>query len=280
MLKDSAVKEYKNGEPPTYVICSGWWCAGDNSDNRKEFLGDEIIRGREFHKIWYSAIEKFSSPKKIFIVDSNSPVKPPINPNDPRIEFVSLDQNPGHSTNHPGKFCGYTRSILLGIEYALQCEVDYFVYVEQDALIYGNSIIERCIESMNSPYMFGSGEGVPQKLQQSFFIIDLGHAVRFVSRLRSIPYADGVISPEQKFSISASYGPIKLISFLEKHSKNSRFLSSVNRKLGKWLANYEWIPVGYGRRRPISFEDKLFYFQHGTKKEIDKFLELINNDYV
>ena len=86
-------------------------------------------------------------------------------------EFLSLPLNAGHSTDHKGKYSGWMRSILLGLEYAYLSDTEYFVYVEQDALLYGDNIVEKCIDKMTKPYMFGSGLGTKQPLQQSFFII-------------------------------------------------------------------------------------------------------------
>ena len=80
-------------------------------------------------------------------------------------------ENAGYSINHTGHLCGVVRAHLFGISYALINEVDYWVYVEQDALLYGAEIVEKCIDRMKRPYMFGSGEGTPQPTQHSLMII-------------------------------------------------------------------------------------------------------------
>ena len=87
-----------------------------------------MIRTPLFHKMWYRSLCRFASPEKIFIVDSNSPVAPPLHLDDARIEFVSLDRNYGHATTCDSKMCGWSRSVLLGAAYALCCDADYFVY--------------------------------------------------------------------------------------------------------------------------------------------------------
>ena len=40
-----------------YIIGSGWWC-GDNPENEKRIIvGDDSIRGKDFHKLWYDCDE-------------------------------------------------------------------------------------------------------------------------------------------------------------------------------------------------------------------------------
>lgn len=36
-----------------YIIGSGWWCAGDNRDDGAELIGHDLIRGVNFHRLWY-----------------------------------------------------------------------------------------------------------------------------------------------------------------------------------------------------------------------------------
>ena len=79
----------------SYIISSGWWC--DGSGQHAGSLcnsSDNIIRKEEFFDLWYYSIDKYTDPKKIIIIDSNSPVKPFI-ADDPRIEWVSLIKNFG-----------------------------------------------------------------------------------------------------------------------------------------------------------------------------------------
>jgi len=257
-----------------YIIGSGWWCTDKSQETRAELLGDDEIRGQNFHKLWYEAINKYTSPEKIIIVDSNSPTKPILNNKDDRLELVSLNVNGGHSTNHVGKFCGYTRAILLSLEYALQCEVDYFVYIEQDALIYGKGIIEHCINEMNKPYMFGSGDDTAGVLQQSFFIMRRDAIVNFRNKLVAMSETDNELSPENKFHIACSHGSEKLLAHIKKKSLTSSFYKRLNWQCFKNLRNWQELPIGYGRVRPLDFQAPYFYFQHGCKDELASYLTL------
>ena len=270
----------------TYIIGSGWWCdtpasnvvSGSSNDtevredsvtgSERKILGDDEIRSESFHQLWYRGVDEFTNPKKIIIVDSNSPVIPSLNPNDQRLEFVSLAENSGHSTGCKTKFCGWTKSVLVGLQYALLSEVDYFIYIEQDALIYGEGIIEHCIDNMKKPCMFGSGEGTPQPLQQSFFIIDIKFASQFIERLQKIDFMDRDLSPENKFTLATS----KYFNYnnfcakrIKSDKKKKRFYSGIR--------NFDHLPFGYGRNRPVDFDQKYFYFQHGQKSEVQRWKE-------
>jgi len=255
---------------PTYVITSGWWSSKESEDNRLIKCGDEFIRSKDFHELWYKAIKKFTNPKKIYIIDSNSPIKPQLHGDE---ELIELIENAGHSTNHIGELCGVSRAHLVGMMMALANEVDYWVYIEQDALIYGEGIIEYAISKMKKPYMFGSGFGTPQPTQQSLMIIKTEFIPDFIKKFTSIKAKDNLISPETKFAIATS----KVLSLLPEnlfydiHSLNLK--NKILWKLFEFFKGYDELPFGYGRVRPINFEDKFFYFQHGNKDELNEFLK-------
>lgn len=247
------------------------------ADTRAELLGDDAIREQAFHQLWYEAIDRCTSPEKILIVDSCSPEQPQLATDDPRLEFISLNVNAGHSTNHIGQFCGYSRAILLGLEYTVQCEVDYYVYVEQDALIYGKGIIEHCIKAMRSPYMFGSGRGTPGIIQQSFFIIRRDGIRPFLERIRAIPYTDHDLSPEFKFHIAAGRTPLQLHAYLHRFPKR-RFSKWLAWQFYKYFTGWDEMPIGYGRARPIYFDSPYFYFQHGSADELQQYQAVIESE--
>ncbi|MBY7766025.1 hypothetical protein KW426_15800 [Vibrio fluvialis] len=250
-----------------YIIGSGWWCS-DESDGRDAFYGDEDIRSQEFHKLWRKSVDSFTSPDRVIIVDSNSPVKP--NYSDDVI-FLSLNENAGHSTNHRGKFSGWMRSVILSASYAINCDCDYFVYVEQDVLLQGSNIVEKAIATMKKPYMFGKCHDHNNPLQQSFFIIKKSHLEEFISNIYRIRYTDFDMPPERKFALATSRYFMFIPQFFFVTPANM-FLKKVFRRVqnnvSRILGNYDYLPFGYGRDRPINFEDEYFYFQHGDKNEL------------
>jgi len=270
------MKEYN------YVITSGWWCEEtDNHENRDVFYGDKDIRKSNFHHKWYEAIKLFTRPEKILIVDSNSPVPPPYNKNDDRIEYVKLAKNTGHSTRHSGKFCGFTQGYITGLCYAIANEFDYWVYIEQDALIYGEDIIENCIESMTGPYMFGSGRNTWAPVQQSLMIIRKDGFLPYLDRLLAIKAADCEIIPEMKTVLASSKILSRLPEVIFRRYTNSEFINDYRKRLVRKLislfSGFDDVPFGFGVARPIDFSSENFYFQHGSKAELKSFEDKIKS---
>lgn len=263
---------YKLFDSSNYIVTAGWWCGEVPGETRK-LQGSDYIRSVEFFKLWKESIVSNSSPKKIMVLDSASPTKPSI-ADLKGIEFLSITENPGHSTTHTGKYCGYMRSVIMGITYAQCCNADYWVYVEQDALLKGKGIIDHCISQMKTPYMFGSGAGTPQMLQQSLCIIRKDGFEPFLKRLNKINQNDSEVAPETKFIIASSpilsLLPIRFFKHLNNYgSKEGDIVRLILKNMQQIGLTYDHLPVGYGRSRPIDFEQAYYYFQHGTKQELD-----------
>lgn len=254
-----------------YIIGSGWWCGKNEGNERRVIAGDDKIRSKEFHRIWYQSVNTFTSPQKIIITDSNSPVKPELNTNDERIEFLSLPLNAGHSTQHAGKYSGWFRSVLMGLEYAILSDTDYFVYVEQDLVLQGENIIEHAISTMKSPFMFGNPEGTKQPLQQSFFIIRRDGMEALLTRMQRIRTKDAHFSPEMKFAYASTFFWRLFPEFF--------FGLRGTWRLVKMVKGFQYLPFGYGRTRPLNFNDRFFYFQHGSTDELKQYMMLNHFEY-
>ncbi|MES0826273.1 hypothetical protein [Ruegeria sp. SCP11] len=251
-----------------YVIGSGWWSSDTNVNPKRKNLGDPVIRSVEFFNHWLSAIQRFTSPQEVIVVDSNAPNKPAPDKRS-QVQWVSLPFNAKHATDHIGRWSGWTRSVIVSASYAMASDCDYFVYVEQDCLINGTDVIEHCIENMRAGIAFGSGEGTPQPLQQSFFIIRSDLLPGFLSNLCAIRERDCDLSPEWKFLcavwwpfvVAANLGLFRWRYFRKKCVKFSK---------GRW---FDFLPIGVGRTRPIPFNEEFFYFQHGTRGEVEQFIQ-------
>jgi len=272
---------------PSYIIGTGWWC--DNSKQERECGGDDIIRSEAFHRLWHKSVDTFTDPRKILIVDSASPVPPPVNTEDKRLEYLRLSHNPGHCTVHEGPHCGWTLSALLGLQYAYCCDVDYFVYVEQDVLLYGEGIVEKCIDQMKQPYMFGSGQGTSHPLQQSFFVVHRSKMAEFVHNVQRIRAMDRTVSPEKKFCIATSPLLMRLPLWLVREARHwserswiERRRVAVNRALLPALGRFDTLPFGYGgyqTRGDINFDAPMFYFQHGNRQDIEQYVRKLEERY-
>jgi len=256
----------------TYIITSGWWSTENDINDRAIKSGDSNIRSRDFHTLWHKAIEHFTTAKKVYIIDSDAPVKPKLNLENEVL--ISLLENAGHSTQHKGKLCGVSRAHLLGMSLAMVNEVDYWVYVEQDALIYGNNIVEKAIAEMKGSYMFGAGWGTPQPMQQSFMIMKTEAIPNFIKHFNNIKSIDNKISPETKFAIACSPILRCLPERLFKEIHQENFKNKIVWKLFKLFQGFDDLPFGYGRARPIDFSDAYFYFQHGDKKELEHYMKV------
>lgn len=252
-------------ERMNYCIGTGWWCDESGTQDRaaRKTLGDDAIRSSAFFQTWLESITSTASPSTVIVIDSAAPTKPTIPPGLP-LQWLALPENAGHSTNHRGRWAGWTRSVMLGCEYAITAESDYFVYVEQDCILSGEGIIEHCISKMKRGVMVGDGTGTPQPLQQSFFIISRSALPGFLHNLTRIKRRDGDLSPEYKFAFASS-------SVLTTLCNMGILRPRTLRKLAAFLATrflMDKLPVGSGRARPIPSTQAHFYFQHASRAEL------------
>ena len=229
----------------TYVIHSGWWCDETLAHPGSRRNGsDNRVRSPLFFDVWYECIRTFTSPQKIIVVDSNSPLKPKVNQD---VEFISLKRNFFHAENCDTKYCGWTRAFFTGAFYALMCDADYSVYVEQDCVLVGGGIIEQAIANMEQAgrkITYGRLTGLGPLIEQSFVIIKKDYILDFLTKYLSLPQTDNIFSgvaPELKFK-------------------------NINKADNAWCA----LPFGYGRNRPINFEDAVFFAQQLTTEELFK----------
>lgn len=262
-----------------YTITSGWWCDNDFSDDRKNKFGNSELRKVDFFYKWYNSVKENTSPTNICIIDSHSPIKPDIS-RFKDITWIEMDRNAGHSTNHDGKYCGVSLSFLTSMMRIYCSDVDYWVYIEQDALLKGRGIIEHAIDNMNGAnIMYGSGWNTPQPVQQSLIIVKREYIPKFIYEYCSIESKDSEISPEYKFAIACTPFLRLFPEVAFKNVDNGNLLSKIFAKFSFILSNSCFseakpLPFGYGRVRPIDFSDEFFYFQHGSEKELfDYFLE-------
>jgi len=213
----------------------------------------------------------------VFIVDSASPVKPDDAAfTSTRFQRVELLTNPGHSQNGKTHYCGAMGAIILGLEFALHNDVEMFLYVEQDALLFGDAIVAKTKNALRrKDLVFGRGTEVD--IQQSFFAANKRGIRHFLSALHAIDYSDKQVAPENKFMLAGSrllpsqIGRLAVHTSVDKLRRAGLLLFAAVCALGK---NYEFLPFGYGRERPINFSDDVFYFQHGSAEEILQYKKL------
>ncbi len=188
------------------------------------------------------------------MTDSASPVKPD-HGSHTSLVWAELDRNYGHANDlRMGwintKYSGFTRSVMNGAMYALCCDADFYVYVEQDCLLFGDDLLDRAIGDVTEDILLGAPtengvglDGTPaaRMLQQSLMIVRGAALGRFISGLLGSPWSDGEVSPEE---------------IMERR-----------------LAPFGLLRIPFGRSRPIDFSLTHFYAQHLTDSELTRALQ-------
>jgi hypothetical protein len=238
---------------PKIVVGSGWWCA----DSPHEWtIGSPATRSVAFFDIWYQQLMRCLQPERIVITDSASPIKPDYL-SYPGVHWIELDRNYGHPNDlRTGRirtrYSGFTRAVINGAMYALCCDADFYVYVEQDCLLRGEDFLSHAVGDTTEDVLMGpitekgrglAGTSAAAMPQQSLVIVRNTGLSRFIAEITNAPCTDGELSPE-----------------LIMHDR---------------LAPVGFLRVPYGRSRPIDFERSHFYAQHLDDDELQRFLSLI-----
>jgi len=254
------------------LIGSGWWC--NEAEDRDNVYGDAFIRSSDFFELWHDSVKSQKFDLDIFVTDSASPIKPKHDFDDDRVCFVSLNENGGHAVNHKGFYCGWTRSVIMSMTYCMCGNYDYYVYVEQDALLQGDVIKQAIDEAESKGAVFGFSKQTAYQMQVSFFIVKQSLIREFLGKLYQIDKTDKEIAPENKFSLALSRVNFPPVSWLL--AFNNTFTSKVFRVLNQipLMRKFSYLSFGYGRERPIDFSNEPYYFQQATKEEISAYLQL------
>jgi hypothetical protein len=235
---------------PKVIVGSGWWCNGAASDHD---LGSARTRSTWFFDIWLRQVLDCLEPARVVITDSNSPIKPDLE-NRSDLVWIELDKNYGHANDiRQGristKYSGFTRSVLNGAMYALCCDADYYVYIEQDCLVKGKNLLAAAKGESTSDILLGpiteGGRGLHGKpaarmLQQSFMIVRRPGLETFISALLQAKWTDGQVSPEEIMRRS--------------------------------FPHFDTIQIPFGRSRPLDYQCSHCYVHHLLDDELGLFL--------
>ena len=238
---------------PKVVVGSGWWCSDSPHDWT---IGSSATRSVAFFEIWYRQVMCCLQPERIVITDSASPIKPDYL-SYPAVHWIELDRNYGHPNDlRTGRirtrYSGYTRAVINGAMYALCCDADFYVYVEQDCLLKGEDFLSNAVGDAAEDILMGrvtekgrglGGAPAAPMPQQSLVVVRNVGLPRFIEGIMNAPYTDGELSPEMIM-----------------HDR---------------LATVGFLRVPYGRSRPIDFERSHFYAQHLDDDELQRFLSFI-----
>lgn len=258
------------------LVISGWFAAHKPRDYKT--YGDDEIRGDGFRPLWWKSVDHFVRPEHVLVVDSAAPLKVDDSAlTSTSVRTLELLVNPGHSQNTTHHYCGFMAGFIMGLEYALYSGVDYCVYLEQDALAYGEDLVPRIEQKLaRTPILFGGQRG--EFVEQSIMVFDRRVMRRFLQQLHGIDGSDNKVAPELKCMIAAtsllSRLPSGPMMSYNRHRLVRRFFEKLGLAVAKLSGQYSSVPFGYGRLRPINFQDDCFYFQHGTADELKQYRRL------
>jgi hypothetical protein len=235
---------------PKVVVASGWWCDRLPHDWT---IGAISSRSIAFFDVWYRQVMQCIAPERIVVTDSASPLKPDYLSYS-GLQWIELDRNYGHANDVrvgavKTRYSGFTRSVINGAMYALCCDADYYVYVEQDCLVYGVDFLPQAIGGSPEDILLGpptqNGRGIAgaiaaPMIQQSLMVVARSGLERFLEGLLGAPWGDGERAPEETMRLR--------------------------------LAPFGFVQVPYGRSRPIDFRQSHYYAQHLTDDELAQFL--------
>lgn len=219
-----------------YIIGLGWWCDGSGKTEASKWNNStDEIRRVGFFDDWYRSVSKNTNPVKIVAVDSKSPIKPDFAALG--IETIEMVGNYLHPDFGLKYVSAATRQVFMGAWYAFFNKAEYFVWVEQDCLLHGEGIIERAIENMgDADYSMGTWRH-EYKLETCFMVFRCASLMKIL----------------QGFLESTAPVPELRYWGLRNHLK---FIP---------------MPFGYGRNRPIKWDDEHFFAQHLTGYDLEMF---------
>ncbi|MGD1037798.1 MAG: hypothetical protein ABR878_11510 [Roseiarcus sp.] len=249
-MSDSSIGD---GNRLKIVVGSGWWCDGSRAPWT---IGAPATRSPAFFDLWLRQVHRCLRPLKVVVTDSAAPIKPDYR-SDASLVWIELDRNYGHANDLARaliktKYCGFTRSVMNGAMYALCCDADFYVYVEQDCLLYGEDLLAHAIGEATEDILIGArtengvglrGTVAVPMFQQSLVIVRRPALERFIIGLVGAPWSDGQVSPEVTME--------------------------------RRLAPFGILRIPFGRSRPIDFGLSHFYAQHLTENELSSALQLL-----
>jgi hypothetical protein len=209
-----------------YVIVTGYYAPVEDG-YRSSFFGT-----------WNQNTYKYSSPKKMFVVNSDGWISYP-----KYGEWINLTDNLGHvhhliNSGYTNKFCGWTMSTIIGALVAYSCRAD-MIFKEQDCLAFGPWVNRMYTDLENQDKDMLVGKSDMMGIEQSLFIIRNSFLLDYVMLMLSMPESDAQLLPEAKFQ---------------------RMINDTGR-IG-------YLSFGCGRNRPINYDEDVFYAQQISTEEM------------
>jgi hypothetical protein len=242
----------RHGKPrrQKIIVGTGWW--SDDSPS-PWLIGNQATKTPEFFSLWLHLVRRYIDPADVIVVDMHAPLKP--SPELRReVKWLELDQNYGSpndircGTIHT-KYCGHTRSTIMGAMFALCCDADIYCYVEQDCVIRGKRFLDHALAGREPTILVGApteggvglgGQPAAPMYQNSLVVVGRSSLERYIRGLTDGLETDGELSPE-----------VKLV---------------------RDCAPVEVLAIPYGRSRPIDFDAPVYYVEHLNRADLHRFL--------
>jgi hypothetical protein len=159
-------------------------------------------------------------------------------------------------SDYAGALCGFSRSMLLGATYALSCNADYFVYVEQDCVLKGSDLLQAAVGAGEKQIYFGApvvnGQGLngavvtSDLIQVSLVVVRRDALLRFI---HAMTFAPNDLPAEQR---------------REFYSPEFRWM--------QLLKTFASLQIPFGRSRPLNFGLPHYYAQHLSDLDLLEFM--------
>lgn len=193
----------------------------------------------QFQELWLKNV----GMRDIVVVDnSDSPLREIDWPG--YVRALRVFENAGHV----GSYLGQNRPHLLGwsLSWIIPAWIAYaerrdFIYQEQDCLAFGNWEQHIMDEAKLHGWeaCFGKADSNVAECEQSLFWIKSHFISEFIYKYLAIPEGDGLLLPESKFARMAQ----------------------MDFRIGQFT-------LGFGRKRPLMFNKKMWYAQKFTEEEM------------
>jgi len=214
----------KDDQKQDYIIASGYYANKEDKDKV------------DFFDTWWDNTMKYTKtdPNNIFIINSNG-----YYPNPKKGKWIDMCGNLGHITeNYKIPFDGYQMSVMIAALIAHASNKD-LIFKDQDCLVYGDWVSQLYADakSQNKLALLGQLKSDPvMGIENCLMFIKKEFLLEFVFALQYVTKQQLVrpLLPELKMRFMKE----KMLS------KHIGFMS-----------------FGYGRDRPINYNDKVFYVQ-------------------
>lgn len=217
------------------ICLASGWCAFKKSRGDTAGWPHQYDPGY-LKNVWKPQIEKFIKPDEYFIYISDCDIYPD-----------TFNANVVYGHDYAGELChrhDWYSSVMMGAQYAFCNSMD-FVYIEQDCMVHGLDKALEWAQGEKMCYGFGPNASLfPEWAEHSFVYIGLDYI------------------PEMLYKIN--------LPQIHTHIDTAgRVPETIWHRMFKDVATF-W-PFGYGRKRPIDFNQEVFYAQQLSEKEIAEF---------